>query len=179
MASVKKKPPNSEVSKQVGFFDLIQEKEEHTLDKILGKRILSPVKTLSGADAEIQRRSKLVSEFRVRYLASINSYILRGFVLDVVMFNRSCEDLVESMNLSGFDRVVIDILKNVIREVATDNLRLTYIHSSPQIEMIRFIKEYNNYIEDIDSNKIVNRAYKEVSDEIREMRIKKNKTICI
>ncbi len=175
----KNKVPNHEEKKQVGLFELVEEKEEHTLDKILSKRILAPVVRLSDSDAESKRCSELINMFRDRYLVSVKAYTDRGVVLNVVMFNRCCDDLFNSLSISELDRTVIDILKNIINEVATDNLRLVYVYSCPQSEMIRFISEYHNHIENFDSRKTIDRAYREVFDEIREWRKNKSGIVCI
>lgn len=178
-ASVKKKIPNSEVTRQKGFFELAEPKEEKTLNKLLSKRLSAPVVTLSNSEAEVQRRNKLISDFRVRYLASINSFTLRGIVLEVLVFNKCCDDLAESEDLSGYDIELSNILKNIIKELATDNLRLVYIFSSPQIEMIRFINEYYNYLDGVNANELINRAYKDVANEIREWRKEHIGALCI
>lgn len=174
MASVKKQAD----LRQAGLFELIGDEKENTVDKILSKRILAPVLMVQSNNSEEERRFKLVESFRKNYLHSIKSYAERGVVLDVNVFNRCCDIIWSSLSIYELDRKVIDILKNVIKEVATDDLRLIYVYSIPQIEMIRFIKEYNNYVEDFDIHKTIDRAYMEVFSEIRENR-KKYKIICI
>ncbi len=157
----------TEKRKEIDLFTVVEEKEEHTLNKILSRKISAPVKIISESEKEAKRRSDLIVLFKEKYLNSVKLYKEKGYILDITSFNRCCSLLNESLTYPDYDRTMIDILKNIIKEIADDNLNLLYIYYMPQSVIITFIQEYYNHVEEFDSHKTLDRAYKEVFEEIK------------
>lgn len=170
---VKKKEEKNSRKENIKKLELIDDaqstlvKEERSLKTILGKRIIN--KEVQNEQELHKKRADAISKYYEVYKRECSIFMSHGFVIEPKVMNRCCVLLSKSGNDNySYNPKVMAVIKTVIRSVVRDTLHLVYIYSNIQSSLRYLSSELHNNSIEFDYSALVDRAYYEVFNELRE-----------
>ena len=148
-------------------------KEERCLNSILGKRIINV--DIENEEKIRKKKTELIQKYSEEYKKNCGIFMSRGTIIEPRVMSRCCSLMNEVKDCKYYDKVTLITLKTLIRSVARDTLHLVYVFSDSQTAL-RYLASglHDNSIE-FDYGVLVDKAYAEVFDEMREEQKKRGK----